>query len=433
MKRNLGVYFIAGLVALNILLWVFFGPTTGVSKNFPQQVLAETLSSSAMILWACGIFLSNKPRFLEPYFGGLDRMYFIHKNINMLALLVIVVHLIIVPTSDAGGPGVWIAWITFPSILILVLQTISPRVPLISNFIRLTYDKWRSQHKFLGVFYILGATHMLMVQPLIMNAQIVFTYVETIIAIGIAAYLYKEFLRDRLKKRYPYVVQDVKKLNGTVAQVTLRASEGGAGKLNHRAGQFLYVHFDSDRTLQEPHPFTISSAPYEDDLRLSIKSSGDWTQYMHENLKAGARAFVDGPYGEFNYRTGSQKQIWIAGGIGITPFMSWMRDFESNSTPSTRAGGREIDFFYTTAVPEEALFLDEIQKAETHTGFRARISHSSRDGRLSADKVVAASGDPAGKDIYMCGPVPMVEVFRNAFVAKGEPSGKIHYEEFNFR
>ena len=39
----------------------------------------------------------------------------------------------------------------------------------------------------------------------------------------------------------------------------------------------------------------------------------------------------------------------------------------------------------------------------------------------------------AGKDIYMCGPAPMVEAFRNAFEAKGVPRRKIHYEEFNFR
>ncbi len=409
---------------LNVLLWIFFGPTTGQSKNFPQQVVAETFSSSAMILWASGIFLSNKPRFLEPYFGGLDRMYIVHKNINILALLLIVVHLIIVPTTDKGGPGVWIAWVTFPAILILVLLTVSPRVPLLSSFARLTYDKWHNLHKYMGVLFILGATHMLMVQPLIMNAPVVFTYVETIIALGVASYLYKEFLWERLKKRTPYVVQDVKKLNGTVAEVTLHPREA---KVAHRAGQFLYVHFDSDKTLEEPHPFTISSAPHEDDLRLSIKASGDWTQHMHEHLQAGANAFVDGPYGEFNFKTGSQKQVWIAGGIGITPFMSWMRDFEANSHD------REIDFFYTTTVPEEALFMDEIEKAKKHKGFQAYISHSVRDGRLSADKLIAASGDLAGKDIYMCGPAPMVEAFRLAFIAKGVPAGKIHYEEFNFR
>ena len=424
MKRNLGVYFIAGLVALNVLLWVFFGPATGQSKNFPQQVVAETLSSSAMILWASGIVLSNRPRLLEPYFGGLDRMYIIHKNINILALLIIVVHLIIVPTTDKGGPGVWIGWVTFPSILILVLLTIAPRVPLISNFARLTYDKWRNLHKYMGLLFMMGATHMLMVQPLIMNAPVVFTYVETIIAIGVIAYLYKEFLWTRFHKHYVYTVQDVKKLNGTVAQITLRARDT---KLAHRAGQFLYVHFDSDKTLEEPHPFTISSAPHEDSLRLSIKASGDWTQHMHEHLKPGANAYVEGPHGEFNYKTGSQKQIWIAGGIGVTPFLSWMRDFESNPH------GREIDFFYTTTVPEEALFLDEIEKAKSHAGFRAHISHSVRDGRLSADKVITASGDIAGRDIYMCGPAPMVEAFRFAFKAKGVPDSKIHYEEFNFR
>jgi predicted ferric reductase len=136
---------------------------------------------------------------------------------------------------------------------------------------------------------------------------------------------------------------------------------------------------------------------------------------------------VDGPYGEFNFKTGSQKQVWIAGGIGITPFMSWMRDFEANSHD------REINFFYTTTVPEEALFMDEIEKAKKHKGFLAHVSHSARDGRLSADKIIAASGDLAGKDIYMCGPAPMVEAFRLAFIAKGVPAGKIHYEEFNFR
>ncbi len=424
MKRNLGIYFISCLVMLNVVLWIFFGPTTGVSKNFHQQVVAETLSSSAMILWACGIFLSNKPRFLEPYFGGLDRMYFFHKNINILALLTIVAHLIIVPTSDKGGPGVWIAWVTFPSILILVLLTISPSVPLISNFVHLTYDKWRGLHKYMGLLFMLGATHMLMVQPLIMNAPVVFTYVETIISIGVLAYLYKEFLWGRLLKRRPYVVQDVKKLNGNVTQVTLHALKD---QISHRAGQFLYVHFNSDKTLEEPHPFTISSAPHEADLRLSIKASGDWTQHMHEHLQPGTAAFVDGPYGEFNFKTGSKKQIWIAGGIGITPFISWIRDFESASA------GREIDLFYTTAVPEEALFLNEIDKAKEHSGFHPHISHSVKDGRLSVDKLIAASGDPVGKDIYICGPLPMVMAFRNSLVAKGVSPNKIHYEEFNFR
>jgi predicted ferric reductase len=104
---------------------------------------------------------------------------------------------------------------------------------------------------------------------------------------------------------------------------------------------------------------------------------------------------VDGPYGEFNYRTGSARQLWIAAGIGITPFLSWIRDFERQPLD------REVDFFYTTNVPEEALFLDEIEKASRQQGFRAHVSHSARDGRLSVARVIAASGEVADRDIYM--------------------------------
>jgi predicted ferric reductase len=183
----------------------------------------------------------------------------------------------------------------------------------------------------------------------------------------------------------------------------------------------------ADKTLEEQHPFTISSAPHEETLRLSIKSSGDWTQHLHENLQPGANAFVDGPYGEFSYRAGSQTQVWIAGGIGITPFISWIRDFE------IAAPEKDIDFFYTTTVPEEALFLEEIEKGVRHAGFRAHISHSARDGRLNADKIIKTCGGLAGKDIYLCGPPPMVEGFRMAFTARGVKPSNIHYEEFSFR
>jgi predicted ferric reductase len=230
MKRNLGVYFITALVALNILLWLLLPRRTWMRTRTSMppagQQVAEMISSSAMILWACGIFLSNKPRFLEPYFGGLDRMYITHKNINILALLLIVVHLIIVPTSETGGPGVWIGWVTFPAMLIMVLLTVSPRVPLISNLARLSYDRWRNLHRYMGLLYIVGATHMLMTEPLILHTPVVFAYVESIIALGVLAYLYRQFLWERLKRRAPFAVKEVRKLNGTVAQVTLSRRPG---------------------------------------------------------------------------------------------------------------------------------------------------------------------------------------------------------------
>ena len=207
-------------------------------------------------------------------------------------------------------------------------------------------------------------------------------------------------------------------------EITLRPR---TSKLAHHAGQFLYVHFDSDKTLEESHPFTISSAPNEEHVRLSIKSSGDRTQHLHDRLKPGATAYVDGAYGQFNYKTGNKKQIWIAGGIGITPFLSWIRDLDHGLS-------HEVDFYYTVAVPEEALFVDEIEHAaQKHKNFRTHFSYTSKDGRLTLNKITTSSGELADKDIYMCGLIKMVEAFRDSFTGMGLKTGKIHYEEFNFR
>ena len=424
-KQNLGNLGIAALIVINLLLWLVFTPPQ--SAQYPQyglQILGETLSSSALILFACALLLSNKPRVLEVYFGGLDKMYVTHKTIAILAVILITFHEMLIPKTGIAGPGTWLGILAFACILGVVMITIGPRMPVLSQITRFSYDGWRKIHRFMGLFFIFGFTHMLMVEPLLLHSPALTIYICTISVIGILAYLYKEFVWGRLRPHSPHTVEAVRKLNGTTAEVVLKPQ---AGKLAYRAGQFLFVHFEGDKTLTEPHPFTISSAPHQDNLHLSIKASGDWTGYLHENLKPGSVARVDGPYGLFDYKTGGPKQVWVAGGIGLTPFLSWLRGFDGPGT-------REIDFFYTLAVPAEALFLDEIEDAaKRNPAFHPHIHYTSQDGRLSVKKIGQAGGAVKDKDIYMCGPIGMVLAFRQAFIEDGVRPANIHYEEFNFR
>lgn len=108
--------------------------------------------------------------------------------------------------------------------------------------------------------------------------------------------------------------------------------------------------------MSEPHPFTISSSPKEKNLRFTIRIAGDYTQYLYNHLRPGVIAVVEGGYGMMDYRRGGKEQIWIAGGIGVTPFLSWIRDMPQES-------GHDIDFFYTVRTKDEALFLSEILEA----------------------------------------------------------------------
>jgi predicted ferric reductase len=426
MRKNLiGNLSIAGLIGINALLWLLFMPQSDLYPHYAGQVFAEMLSSSALVLFACVLVLSNRPKSLEPYFGGLDRMYVSHKNSAILAVIVIVFHQMFIPKTGKTGPGLWLGMTAFAGFLALALITVGPRVPLLSQFTGFSYHGWRRLHRFMGLFFIFGVAHMLMVEPLLLHSPVLTAYVGAIAGIGVLAYLYREFLWHRLRPSRLFTVQSADRLNANTLEVAL-LPQGEA--LEHRAGQFLFVHFEGEPPFIEPHPFTISSAPKQNHIRLAIKASGDWTGRLYAKLKPGVAAHVDGPYGMFDYKTGGRQQVWVAGGIGVTPFLSWVRDFDD------RVSDREIDFFYTVNVPGEALYLDEIREAAArHNYFRVHANYSSQDGRLSVEKIVASSGDPADKDIYMCGPFAMVEAFRQAFRKRGVPANRIHFEEFNFR
>jgi predicted ferric reductase len=180
--------------------------------------------------------------------------------------------------------------------------------------------------------------------------------------------------------------------------------------------------------LNESHPFTISSAPDEEVLRVTIKASGDFTRYLFDHLKTDMNAVVEGGYGMFDYKVGGQKQIWIAGGIGLTPFLSFIRDLNGNLA-------HDVDFYYTVRHPEEALFLDEIKAAaERNPRLRPFIRFSATEGSLSIDHILNNSGgNLKDHDIYLCGPLPMIQAFEGKFRELGVPPNRLHYEEFNFR
>ncbi len=422
-KHHVGNLAIAAVAALNICLWLIFPPPGDGRPLYLVGVFGEMLSSTALILMSCAIFLANRPRFVEPYFGGLDKMYQSHKTAALLAFFMILIHWLIMPRGELriGTPIGIAAALGF---FVLILLTIAPTMPLLGSFVRFSYSRWRWTHKFVGLFFIIAIAHSYLVNTLIATTLVPLLYLRIISFAGVAAYLYQELLSGRFRKHLPYVVEEVRKLNGTTLEVTLKPRDR---KLVFNAGQFLFVHFTGDRTLAEPHPFTVSSAPQEDNLRLSIKTSGDWTQYLDEHLKPGTPAKVDGSYGMFNYKTGKPRQVWIAGGIGITPFLSWIRDFDEQP-------GVDVDFFYTIRSEGDALFLDELHTASSRDGFRVHTLYSTQGGRLSAAHVAALSQDGLiDKSIYLCGPLAMTAALSRQFQRLGVAAKDIHFEEFNFR
>ena len=320
--------------------------------------------------------------------------------------------------------GNYLAYIAFLGIIAIVLPTLAPRIPFLSKLTQSTYDGWKKLHRFIGIFFILGFVHSITVGA--PSAFIAITWTQTFFIIGTISYVYTEFLGGLVGKYVPYTVEAVNHPNNSTTEVVMRAK--GKPIRHAHAGQFLFVRFKGDKVLDESHPFTISSAPHEDVLRVTIKASGDFTRHLFQHLKPGMDAIVEGAYGMLNYKTGGNQQIWIAGGIGITPFLSFLRDLKTELA-------FDVHFYYTVRHPEEAVFADEIEAiAKKHPRLKAHVRHSSVHGSLSVDEIVKnAGGNVKSHHVYMCGPLPMIQAFEKKFLAAGVDQSQIQFEEFNFR
>jgi predicted ferric reductase len=409
-----------------IIVWLVFPPANEGQENFTRQYAGEIIGSVNIVLMAVSLFIATRPKWAEPYFGGLDKMYVTHRHTSTAALLLIFVHVLTVPITLSGwAVGNYLGVAAFVGLVSIALVSLAPRIPFLNKITGGTYEGWKNLKKYIGIFFILAFIHSLTIShPL--DAFIAINFVQVFFIIGAVSYLYTELFGGLFRKYVRYAVEAVNHPNGSTTEVVLRAKHQPIQR--QRAGQFLFVRFPKEKNLDESHPFTISSAPREDVLRLTIKASGDFTRALFAELKAGADAIVDGAYGMFNYKTGGQKQIWIGGGIGVTPFLSFIRDMDG-------ALNHDVDFYFTVRHPEEAIFSEEIEAAaKKNPRLKPYIRHSSTMGSLTIEQIVEnAGGNVRGHHVYMCGPLPMTQAFEKKFLELGVPRENIHYEEFNFR
>ena len=424
MKQKLGNITFIVLVVLTIAVWLALPPEKEGVENYFRYHAGMMIGSVVIVLMSFSLFLSTRPRWAEPFFGGLDKMYMTHRHTSTAAFLLLFVHLLVVPLRVFDLLlGNYLAIIAFIGIVGIVLPTLAPRIPFLKTLTNETYDGWKRLHRFIGIFFILGYVHSITVDA---PSSPAINWNQIFVILGIVSYLYTEVFGRFFRKYVPYTVEAVRHPNQSTTEVTLRAK--GSPIRHAHAGQFLFVRFLGDKTLNESHPFTISSAPHEDVLRVTIKACGDFTRHLFENLKEGTEAIVEGAYGMFNYKTGGDKQIWVAGGIGITPFLSFLRDLKTDLA-------HDVHFYYTVRHEEEAVFAEEIREiVKKHPRLTAHIRFSSVHGSLSVDEIVKNAGsNVSGHHVYMFGPLPMVQAFAKKFLEAGVPAGNVHFEEFNFR
>ena len=269
----------------------------------------------------------------------------------------------------------------------------------------IAYDRWLTAHRLTGVFVAVAVVHGALVSPALHQSTLLRVVYLVVGAAGVAAYAYRELLAKYVFPIYDYTVAEISRPSENTIDVAL---EPVHGPLTFVPGQFIALAFGGAGGWYR-HPFSVASAPSEPRLEVTIKALGDYTTTLQNQLEPGTPAKVVGPFGGFDYTRGGNDQIWIAGGIGVTPFLSWIRAMDTSFD-------RTVDFYYSLAHEAEALYLDEIQAAAVrHPGFRPHVVITEREGYLTAERT--ANGRRSGIDVwvYMCGPPAMAKSLAKGF------------------
>ncbi|MEM8527613.1 MAG: ferredoxin reductase family protein [Bacteroidota bacterium] len=394
---------------------LFFGELTNESWFNIHRILGEVFSSWVVTVFAFNFLMATRAKWVERIFGGLDKMYLIHRRSGVIAVFLLIAHFIVVPRDlTAFTPGKPLGFYTFVLILLGVMLSAAPVFKR-----KIPYHKWINIHKLMGVFYVMGVVHGLIVNSLIKELPITRIYVFGMSFIGVAAWVYRAFLFNIFNKKLAYKVIEVKDLGHQITEIVLKPVKK---ELNYLAGQFAFFNFPSI-SKKEQHPFTISSHPYSNNLRLTIKGLGDYTNDLNTKLSVGDTALVEGAYGHFSSSYIKESdQIWIAGGIGITPFLALAKDIHPNN----------VHLFWCVNKEEEAVYADELQDiANNLPNFQYTIWSSAQSGHLTVDQLGVEQYK--NKSYLICGTEALKASMMKQLKAKGVNAENIYDEEFAFR
>lgn len=393
---------------------LFFGKMSNESWFNFHRIFGEILSSWVVTVFAANFLMATKARWIEKIFGGLDKMYRIHKRAAIIATFLIIAHFIFVPRDlTAFNPGKPLG---FYALVLIIIGVIFSAVPFFKR--KIPYHKWINFHKLMGIFYVMAVIHGMMVNSLIKELPITRIYVFGMAFIGVGAWFYKAFLFGLFNKTFNYQIKSSTNLGNGITELILEPLNKA---LNYRAGQFAFFKFPKI-SKREQHPFTISSHHLNNYLRVTIKELGDYTSEIWK-LKKGDSALVEGPYGFFSSRYAKEKeQVWIAGGIGITPFLSLAKDIHTH----------KVQLFWSVRNDKEAVYFNELKEAvDNNVNFNFSVWTSDKKGYLSVDKL--GIRDYASKAYFICGPESLKKSIIKQLTDNGVKMADIYDEEFAFR
>lgn len=423
---NLGWLTTIVVAILPIIIWLTTQQTDWSSSKLIVENLGKLAGLAGLSLFAFNVILSARLKLYDKLFLGLDNTYRAHHIIGSTAFILLLIHPMLITTRYLLSSPIAAYEFLKPAIESPFKTLGSFTLGLMIVAMIVTLYVWVKQETFvkvqriLGLLLFLGGIHAIFVGG--SDVRSLFwlqLYILTLLTLSAAVYIYRSLFHKNFHKYYDYKISNVVHKNDII-ELHMAPTDK---KLDYLPGQFAFVKLDQKGVLGEIHPFSISSNPAAQNLRFSIKQLGDYTGLLSD-VKAGQSVKVDGPYGTFSNKVvNNNDQVWVAGGIGVTPFLAMAANLDDS---------QKVTMFYSVKTANEAVYKQDLQEiAKQKTNFRLIVIESDKDGMLTSEIILSKSKTTSETTYMICGPGAMMKALRSQLRTGGVANKNIHTEEFS--
>jgi len=438
MGKVVYVIWIANAAAITVLWWLSSGFEMTHSSGDAFNGIGRVTGLLGTYLVLCQLLLFARTSWLESAFG-FERLSVLHRWNGFLSVSLLVAHAVFQTIGYALGDGKDVFaqladFITrYPGLLgaiagLGLFVTIGAVSVTIARR-KLSYETWYYIHLYSYVGVALAFTHQVATGVDFVNNPVFVFYWYALYVFVIGSLLLHRlvvpigsFLRHRFR------VQSVQREGRGVFSIYITGRD--LDRFGAEAGQFAIWRFLDRERWWQAHPFSISAVPDGRRLRLTVKNVGDFTRRVH-TLRPGTPLLVEGPFGSFVERSGTDKVLLIAGGIGIAPIRPLAEELARD--------GVDVRLLYRAHSAGDLVFKDELEALAsrhpiridyllTEQGSRRRR----QDGWFDAEAMLALVPELKDRVVYICGPAGMTKTVRATLREIGIEPAQIRTEVFRY-
>ncbi|EGX56496.1 oxidoreductase [Streptomyces zinciresistens K42] len=425
MVARTGLY---ALLAVNAAAVLSFFLAAGFASN-ALIVLGRLAGLAGALLMAFQLVLVAR----LPWFDrriGMDRLTSWHRWTGFGVLWTLLAHVVLITFGyaesssldplnqlvDLAGTvrGVLRAVVAFG--VLLVVGTVSARFARR----RLAYETWHFIHLYTYAAVVLAFTHQIAAGTTFASSAPATAYWYAVWGGALGAVLVgRVVLPLRRNRRHRLTVSAVVPESDDVVSVYVTGRD--LDLLPARAGQFFLWRFLTKDRWWQANPFSLSAAPDGLHLRLTAKAAGEGSASLR-HLPVGTRVFAEGPYGAFTaLRRTRPESVLIAGGVGVTPIRALLEDLRGHAV-----------VIYRVAEEGDAVLYGELAELARAKGAELHlVTGPALPDRLAPAELARLVPDITGRDVFLCGPPPMMDAVIGSLRELGVPRRQVHFERFS--